>query len=249
MTRPLLAIACGALGVGACSCESTERESAKIAGEGTQLLSSQRALRVGAVNRGVHVSGVTLLNDAGRTAVAVGLTGTASHPQANVPVLVEVTAKSGKLLYSNNTGGLEYSLQHMPLLRPGQDEWWVDDQVLTASNATDRDSLGVHVRVGQGSELHTHTRPIPEISASAVHLDEQSGIGVLSGELINRSAHIEHKVPVFAVALRNGRVTAAGRAVVAALPGNSTARTSFQIFLVGDPTGSSIQLTVDPTAA
>jgi hypothetical protein len=56
-------------------------------------------------------------------------------------------------------------------------------------------------------------------------------------------------VPVFAVAVRGGRVVAAGRAVVSVLPGHPGASVPFQIFLVGNPAGATIELTAVPTSA
>jgi hypothetical protein len=237
--RALAAVTCGALAVGLGACESTEDQSSKIGREGAHLIAEQGALRLGKANRDVRVSDVTVLSGGGRTAVAVRLT--ASREQANVPVLVDVTGAGGKRLYSNGTGGLDASLQRMPLLRRGQGAWWVDDQVLISQSAA-----AAHVQVGRGSSSSSTS----EVSAVAVHLGEQSGTGVLSGELVNRSAKAQRKVPIFAVTMRGGRVTAAGRALIATLPGGSGARTRttpFQIFLVGNPAGSSVQLTVAPT--
>jgi hypothetical protein len=225
------------------ACESTAQESARIGREGKQsAASAPGALKLGAVNHGVRVSDVTLLSGSGRAAVAVRLTGTSPHPQANVPVLVNVTGTGGRSVYSNATGGLEPSLQRVTLLRPQQAEWWVDDQVLTS-----RSVGGVKVRVGTGRELRSGS-PAAAVETAGVHLGQQGGLSVLSGKIINRSAGAVTKLPVFAVALRGGHVVAAGRAVVNTLAGPSGASAPFQIFLVGNPTGASIELTVVPAA-
>jgi hypothetical protein len=158
-------------------------------------------------------------------------------------VLVEVTGAHGKVSYSNETGGLEASLQRMALLRPGRSEWWVDDQVLSSQTAT-----GVKVRVGTGSTPRAGATP-PELSTSRPQVAEQGGVSVLSASLVNHSAKAQGKVPVFAVAVRGGRVLAAGRAVVGVLPGRPGASVPFQIFLVGNPAGATLELTAVPTAA
>jgi len=90
---------------------------------------------------------------------------------------------------------------------------------------------------------------LPTLATSAVRLDRQAGVSVLSGHLVNNSEKAQSKVPVFAVAVRGGRVVAAGRAVVDALAGRAGASAPFQIFLVGDPTGAGIELTAVATAA
>jgi hypothetical protein len=243
MRRVLMVAGCGVLTVTGSACESTEQESAKIGREGRQLVAGQGSLKLGAANHSVRVSRATLLNSAGRTAVAVQLTGTSTGPQANVPLLVDVTGAGGKVLYSNETGGLEESLQRIALLRPHQGEWWVDDQVLTSQPTT-----AVKVRVGTGSNPRSGSS-LPSLATSAVHVGQQAGISVVSGNLVNHSNRAQSKVPVFAVAVRRGQVVAAGRAVVGALPGHAGASVPFQVFLVGNPTGATIELTAVPTAA
>jgi hypothetical protein len=225
------------------ACESTQQESEKIGREGKQAGGGQGSLKLGAINHSVRVSDVTLLSSGGRTAVAAKLTGTATHPQLELPVLVQVTGAHGKVSYSNETGGLEASLQRMALLRPGRGEWWVDDQVLTSQAAS-----GVRVRVGTGSTRRADSTP-PVLSTTAPQVAEQGGVSVLSASLVNHSAKAQGKVPVFAVAIHGGRVVAAGRAVVSVLPGRPGASVPFQIFLVGNPAGATIELTAVPTAA
>jgi hypothetical protein len=180
---------------------------------------------------------VTLLSGSGRTAVAVRLTGTSSAPQANVPVLVEVSGAGAKQLYTNATGGLETSLQQMAILRPHEPAWWVDDQVLTSQSAS-----GVKVRVGTGRAPRASV-PVSSLTTTGVHLTHQSGLSVLDATLVNRSSTSASKVPVYAVALAGGRVVAAGRAVVSALPRSSA---TFEIFLVGNPAGATFELSVAP---
>jgi hypothetical protein len=238
MRRTLATIACGVLMLGATACESTEQESARLGREGKHLLASQGTLQLGAANPRVHVSDVTLLSVSGRTAVAARLTGVGDSSQVNVPVLVDVLGANGKSLYSNSAGGLDPSLQRVGLLRPGRAAWWVDDQILTAQSPS-----VAHVRVGSGSRPVSGS--LPAITASVVSVSSQAGLSVVNGKLVNHSARAQKRVPVFAVATRTGRVLAAGRALVS-MPGGSTAPVSFQIFLVGDPAGASVQLTVAP---
>jgi hypothetical protein len=230
----------GGLALCATACESTERESAAIAREGHHLLAAQAGLRLGGSNTGARVSGVTVLSGGGRTAVAVRLTVTGAGTQTDVPLLLNVAGAGGKVLYSNSTGGLEPALQRVPLLRPGQGVWWVDDQVLTTQTPT-----GASARLGRGGSPRSGGA-IPDVAAEGAHLEQRSGLPVVSGTLVNRSPVSQSKVPVYAVALRGQRVTAAGRAVVETLPAHSSA--PFEIFLVGNPTGASLQLTATPTS-
>jgi hypothetical protein len=102
----------------------------------------------------------------------------------------------------------------------------------------------VKVRVGTGKVQRTSV-VLPTLTSTGVHLVQQSGLSVLDGTVVNRSPRAASKVPVYAVALAGTRVVAAGRAVVSAPPGSSS---SFQIFLVGNPAGARVELTVAPTA-
>jgi hypothetical protein len=237
MRRALVVAGCGALTVGLSACESTEQESAKIGREGGQLVAGSGNVKLGAVNHSVRVSDVTLLAGSGRTAVVVRLTGTSTRPQAGVPLLVEVFGAGARQLYTNATSGLEASLQQMSLLRPHEAAWWVDDQVLSSQSAT-----GVKVRVGIGRVPRSVS--FPTLRATGVHLGQQSGLSVLNGNIVNDSATAASKVPVYAVALAGKRVVAGGRAVVSALARSSS---PFQIFLVGNPAGARVELTVAPT--
>jgi hypothetical protein len=243
LKRALVVVGCGALAVTASACESTESESAKIAREGGPAAAGPSALKVGVPNRSVHASDVTLLSSGGRTAVAVKLTASSSRAQLGVPLLVNVTGKGGKVVYTNGTGGVEAALQRIALLRPHASVWWVDDQVLTAQPGT-----AVKVRVGTGTNAHTSSTA-PVLRTKSTHVVEQSGLSALSGELVNGSSRAQSKVPVYAVALRAGKVVAAGRAVVESLAGHRGATAPFQIFLVGNPAGAKLELTAVPAAA
>jgi len=228
-------------GVTLAACDSTQQESEKIGREGKQLAAGPAALSLGAANHDVRTSDVTLLSSGGRTAVAARLTSTSSRAQAGLPVLVTVTGKGGKVLYSNQQGELESSLQRLALLPAGASVWWVDDQVLTSQTAR-----GVRVRVGTGSSVASGAQA--SVTVRSVQLSEQGGIGVVSATVVNGSGKEQGKVPVFAVAVRGARVVAAGRAVVGALPARRGATASVQVFLVGSAAGAKLELTAVPTA-
>jgi hypothetical protein len=241
LRRALVVSCCGLTGVALGACESTQQESEKIGREGKQLAAGPAALSLGATNRDVRTSDVTLLSGGGRTAVAVRLTSTSTRAQAGLPVLVTVTGSGGKLLYSNQAGGLESSLAHLALLSARASAWWVDDQVLASQTAT-----GVKVRVGTGARVPSAAPS--SVAVRSVQLSEQGGIGVVNAIVVNGTAKEQAKMPVFAVALRGGRVVAAGRAVVAALAPRRGASASVQVFLVGSAVGAKLELGAVPTA-
>jgi hypothetical protein len=232
-------VGCGILGASVSACQSTEQESARIGREGQRLLAGPGALKLGALNRGVRVADVTLLSHEGRTAVAARLTNTTTRTLLDLPVLVTVRGGNAKVLYSNDTGGLEASLQRMAVLRSHQSSWWVDDQVLTSHPAS-----RVQVRVGTVSHGRSgRAAPLPSIGSPK--LSSQAGLSVLAATVANPSSSAESKVAVFAVGSRAGKVVAGGRAVIGLLGAHASA--AVQIFLVGDPAGARFQLSAVPS--
>jgi hypothetical protein len=236
-------------------CESTESESARLGREGAKLIAGAGTVGLGAANRAVRVGQVALVQGAGRTAAAVQLTDTGALAQSDVPVLIDVRDARGRSVYRNDIQGLEPSLQAMPLLRAHQSSWWVDDQVLAAGAPR-----SVQVRVGaargggagaagagsQGGAAHAGaTAGVGAVQVSVAELGNSIAGPYLEGDAVNRSGVAQHNLPVFAVALRGGRVVAAGRALVPSLPAGAHP-TSFRIYLVGSPAGAHIELTAAP---
>jgi hypothetical protein len=237
LKRALLVAGCGALSVTWSACESTQDQSAKLGREGTgAAAASTGTLKLGARNRAIRVSEVTLLAGAGRKAVAAKLTSTSSRTQLDVPLLVTVSAPGGKVAYSNGTTGVEELLQRIPVLRPRESAWWVDDQVLTAGATS-----GVKVIAGTGRNAGSGRTA--GVSARGARAGSQGGLSTVDGTLVNNSGKAGAKAAVFAVALRGGKVVAAGRAFVASLPAHAGGSVPFQAFLVGSPAGAKIETT------
>lgn len=243
LKRALVVVACGALTVTLAACESTESESAKIEREAAKSRESEPgALKLGAANKSVRVSDATLLSSGSRKAIAVKLTSSSARDQRELPVLVELKAAGGKIAYTNEIG-VESALQHISLLRSHESAWWVDDQVL--ANQTTR---GVSVRVGTGKPPSRKAQPL--LAAKVTHVGGASGSSSLSGVLVNHSRVAQKKVPVFVVALRGGKLVAAGRALVASLAGRPGASAPFQVTLVGGSlAGAKVELTAVPTTS
>ena len=246
--RAASALVCGALALSLGACESTESESAKLGREGAKLIAGSTPVGLGAANSQVHIGQAVLVQGSGRVAAAVQLTNTGAAPQVNVPVLIDVFGARGTSLYRNDTRGLEPSLQAMSLLGSHRKGWWVDDQVL--ANAP----TSVQVRVGasRGSVARQAVlTAVPAVHASVTGLGSEALAGpYMTGSVVNRSGVALHNMPIFAVALRGGRVVAAGRALVPSLPASPSARAvNFRIYFVGSPAGAHIELTPAPTVA
>jgi hypothetical protein len=248
--RILLTLAAlGALALTLSGCESTESESARLGREGAKLIAGAGTVGLGGANSAVHVGQVALVQGSGRTAAVVQLTNTGADAQANVPVLIDVRSAKGASLYRNDIQGLEPSLQQMPLLRPHLSEWWVDDQVLASAKPS-----SVKVRIGDAKSA-----PAKASGAGSSTVGSSAGVQVnttglgsdvagpyLAGEAVNHTGVAQHNMPIFAVALRGGRVVAGGRALVPNLPVSPVRPTAFRIYLVGAPAGAHIELTAAP---
>jgi hypothetical protein len=71
-----------------------------------------------------------------------------------------------------------------------------------------------------------------------------SGVSAI-GKVTNESSLEQRKLVLYAVAIKQGRPVAAGRAQVNRLkPGK---RANYQIFFIGNPSGGHIRITAPPT--
>ena len=227
--RVLVMAGCGVLTVTASACESTEQESAKL-GRENAAASAEKTVKFGAVDHSVKVADVTLLTGTGTGAVAAKLTSTSSRAAAGLPLDLEITSANGKLLYTNQTAGLEAALQELPLLPAHDSVWWVDDQVPPLPKGSQ-----VKLRVGKPKADAAVKRAL---STSGVKSSVQSGVSLVKGRVKGSSAG---GADVFIVVLKAGKPVAAGRALVVKLHGSET----FQAFLAGKTDGGSVQIHVD----
>jgi hypothetical protein len=242
MTRPAAALAATvAILLGASGCQTTQELSAKIA----RKLGHQSAIAtttgLGAVNRSVRVRASVLISGGGQSAVAVELTNTGARAQTNFPVLIDVLDAKNRSVYRNDTKGIEPSLQQLAVLPAHATAWWVDNEVLAPATA----ALKVSTAVGESTTPPPAS--VPAIAATAVSASSSFPGPHVSLTVINRSSIAQTQLPVYAVALRGGRVVGAGRAIVPALAAG--AHTSLEIPITGTVDESTISLTIAPSAA
>jgi hypothetical protein len=212
-------------------CESNYARNARLEQQGKRLMASAGKVTLGPANADIHVARTAVVSGSGTVAAVVELRNEGTRAQAAVPVQIDV--RSGvKTIYRNDLQGLQEALQHAALVPPGTSVWWVDDQLLGVTAAS-----GVSARVGRGSEVAA----VPRATLSDVALGDD---GTLTGSVTNHTRALQRDLPVYAVALREGKVVAAGRALVTKSQPGRPAR--FRIFLVGNPKGARLQLTVAP---
>ncbi len=224
-------------------CETTAEESARLeraagvqAGHGATAAKGLSITRAGTT---VRVLGATLLHGSEGAAAAVTLLNLTDRTLVGVPIALTVRNAAGATVFQNNSPGLEAALVSVPSLAPHAELTWVNDQIPANGDPSTVTALA--------GESATTSATLPAISLSGVHrTDGPSGAGA-AGSAGNPSAQVQHKLVVFAVARRGGRIVAAGRAVVPELAAHSS--TPFEVFFIGQAAGSSLDLSAPATSA
>jgi hypothetical protein len=169
----------------------------------------------------------------------VELKNTSNKPQVNFPIIADVRGANGKTVYTNSLPGLEPTLNHVPLIEPGQTFTWVNDQISPTAPAQ-----SAKVKIGESTEPPPAKLPEMQLGKTTIE-DDPSGI-VAKGTVTNKSQVDQVQLVVFAVARSGSKVVAAGRAVVKKLKiGQKPFR--YQLFFIGDPKGGQLDVTAPPT--
>jgi hypothetical protein len=238
MTRggPLAIVVLAALTVAAC--ESSQTRSARLrAAAGHRV--AEKGLVITRANPDVRVAGTAILTDAerGRSAAVIEVTNTSRRTLAGLPLLFTVTGAGGKKLFSNGGPGASPDLTTVPSLPPGDTLAWVDDAIIDVTGG-----LAVDARVGEPAKPAATAAKAPAMRLAGVALDRDPVDGVtVRGRVVNPTTTTQERLVVFATARRDGKLVAAGRAVVPVLkPGGKGA--PFTVFFVGDPRGAKLQV-------
>jgi len=222
-----------------CGCESTQERSAKLQRQAKHDVLATQSAAVTKESPSVKVLQSSVIHSSSQTAVVVALRNTSTHTLENAPIEVTVRDAHGSVLYQNNALGLELSLSTVSLLLPGQETIWVDDQVTASGVPASASAL-----VGEGTQA---SGSIPQLSIASTHLSTEAGAeATLSGSVANHSPTAQQNLVVYAVARREGKIVAAGRAVLPEVPAAGT-NVPFQIYFVGDPSRAQIQTSAPAT--
>ncbi|HEX6391333.1 MAG TPA: hypothetical protein VFZ89_17855 [Solirubrobacteraceae bacterium] len=236
--RAVALIAVAALGLQAC--ESSQSKSRKLAKQavGQAKLTTVSA---GATNPDVKAADTTILAGKDGTKAIVVALEDRGGPQAAVPILITAKDKAGKPVFKNDLQGLQTSLQEMASVRPGGSAYWVHDQVVAAT-------LPKSVDVAIGKPKAPAPREIPEIALEGVKYDTDPAGLIATGVVKNRSKITQRNMPIYAVAKKDGKIVAAGRALIDKLDPEPQKRpTIFRIFFVGDPRGADLDVRAVPS--
>ena len=232
----LLVLLVAALATG---CESTQSKSARLKSHAKGALDEGRGVVVKRENPAVKVLATSTIRDRNGEAVVVRLRNLGKRPLADLPISVRLADSTGKPVYTNTTPGLEAALAHVAFLGPGQELFWVNDQVVSSG------------RPAQARTLVGTSRPVrgapPRIEVTGVHLEQDPVSGIsAAGRVINHSKLLQRRLPVFCVARRGDRIVAAGRAILEKVKPGAAA--GFTVFFIGNPRGARLTATPLPTA-
>ena len=240
MTTPRAAVALLVLALTLTGCETNEERHAQLVKEDKLIHHApvQTGLLITRQSPYVKVLATAVLHDENGIAAVVRMRNDSAHALREVPISITLREPGGRTLYRNDEPGLSAPLTHAPLLMPGQSFDWIDDQIPGGGTPG---PLGVRV----GASPTTSTTP-PNIAVTGVHVfeDPTNGVGA-EGTVVNRSSVAQQELVVFVVGMRGGRIVAAGRAVLPNAPAHAS--TSFQVFFIGNPKGTTLLASAPPT--
>ena len=230
----LVALACLAVA----GCESTQAKSARLERD-AQAAKKETGLTVTRTAREVAVEQTTVLQDANGAAAVVELRNRSAGALVALPIAVTVRDAANKSVYANDAPGLDASLVSVPAIAAGERLYWVNDQVTLAG-----EGKAVEAKVGASDKPGPSSLPQMEVTGLKTSGDA-SGDRAVEGDVANRSSVAQRRLVVFVVGRKDGKVVAAGRAIVEKLdPGKSA---HFSAFPIGDVQGAELSASAPPT--
>jgi hypothetical protein len=218
------------------ACESSQ-DKARAIRERAQA-TAPKPLVIPKPSKDVKVQDTTLLHDENGDAIVVELKNESKQTLVNVPILVEIRDPKGKAVYKNNTAGLDFALNHIAVLQPGETFDWVNDQ-LTATGKIAK------VTVGQ-PEAKPPSGPLPELAVSPPRLQHDFSGANVSGTVTDKSKIDQSHLILFAVARQGDQIVAAGRGQIKALK-VSAKPAPYNIYFIGNPVGADVEIQAPPT--
>jgi hypothetical protein len=214
-------------------CVSTQTVAARARLVDARTIASQGPTEVTRANPAVSVGAPVVIREPAGSAIVISLRNDSARALTDLPVSVGVRTRSGRELYLNRSANLEYFASHVAAIAPHTTTTWV----FTTSG---RLPAGKTFATVGYAEVHPRLGPsLPSITVSV-----RTGPS-LAVSIVNRSTIPQYDVPVYAVALRDGRIAAAGLTTVAHL--GTHGRSTSTISLLGSSRYDSLQLTASPT--
>jgi hypothetical protein len=220
-------------------CETTAEKSAKLEKAAKRIAPvAQQGLSIAHESSIVKVLSATLVRGTEGTAAVLTLHNSSAQAIRDVPISISLKDAHGATVYTNATPGLAKTLTSLALLPARGDGVWIDDQIPGTS------AKRLATKIGEGTAVNG---AVPRLTVREAQLAEDpSGAATVEGTIDNPSRTGQSELVVYALARKDGRIVAAGRAVLASLAPGASA--PFQAFFVGTPAGAQLQLSAPPTA-
>lgn len=220
------------------ACDSTQDKADRLSKDGGEAF-TQEGLQVTRRNPDVEVVSTAVLQDANGGAAVVTMRNRSKRGMVRVPVAIDVRGTGRESVFRNDAPGLEPSLVEAPLVPPGGEFTWVNDQVVAAERPR-----AVKARIGPARGAAPARPPRIVVSRPRLESDSVSGVAAV-GKVMNRSKVEQRKLVIYAVARRGGRVVAAGRGQIMRVKAGR--RAGYRIFFIGNPKGARLSLEAPPT--
>jgi hypothetical protein len=162
------------------------------------------------------------------------------HPLTDLPVLVGIRAHGGRRLPLNRAANSDYLDSHVVAIPAGETVTWVFTSQRRLAIAG---TPFVEVGITQLSE--PQVEELPRIEVKPATSAPAAAGRTLSLSITNLSGVPQYSLPIYAVAIRRGRVLGAGRATVAHLGTHGIGHV--RLTLVGSPRSAAVQLSAVPT--
>ena len=224
----------GGLTLTACSSSQDKARAIREHAEAT----APKPLVITKPNKDIKVGETTLLHDQNGDAIVVPLTNETDKPMYSVPILVDLKDPKGKIVYKNDTAGLDYALNHVAVIKPHETFYWVNDQ-LTAQGKTAKIEVG-------DPESKPPPGAVPQYTVTEPRFgNDFSGVKV-SGTVRTDSKVDQSHLILFAVARQGNQIVAAGRGQIKKLK-HGAKPAPYVIYFIGNPTGSDVTIQAPPT--
>jgi hypothetical protein len=235
----LFALGIVGAGVVLAGCESTQDKAAKLQAQGVANAASQVPLTISKPDKSIKVLDSTLLHDENGDAIVVTLKNESKNTVVNAPILIDLIGAGGKSLGKNDAPGIDLTLNHVALMRPGETVEWVNDQLTPVSTPK-----SAKITVGP-APAPAPKGALPKIDVGPAELKtDPSGVEA-SGKIVNRSKIDQVTLSLYVVAHQGSKIVAAGRGAIKNLKVNKP--TKYNLFFIGDPKGGKLTVTAPPS--
>jgi hypothetical protein len=207
-------------------CATTQDANKRISVRFDRTLASRKPLELKGTDPDVKIVRTAVVGGKDGSAVVVVLRNTGDSPVNDLPI--EVGPQGGEPL--NTAANVPYFQSHAPAIAPGDEVTWVyaSKEKIGSSEA--------FARVGApASSPLTTAGHVSELDASG-----KSGGSSVRAEVTNDTGVPQYDLDVYAVARKDGRYVAAGRASLEHLGVSRSARLTLPLF--GDAKGTQIQV-------